>query len=145
MPFIIDKAVRARDEDLPNRHARLLGLRCPSRDVLVFGNTHRQDDARSTIRLVARYIQPHHLWLSRIALHKGSTDITNAELRVAAPHILRFNAKRMGKRSHVFPITMLQHGNQQADFVLEMVYDRRLGQSACFGYLTNGKAPKPVL
>ena len=63
-------------------------------------------------------------------------------MRVAAPHILRFNAKRMGKRSHVFPITMLQHGNQQADFVLEMVYDRRLGQSACFGYLTNGKAPK---
>ena len=47
-------------------------------------------------------------------------------MRVAAPHILRFNAKRMGKRSHVFPITMLQHGNQQADFVLEMVYDRRL-------------------
>lgn len=40
---------------------------------------------------------------------------------------------------------MLQHGNQQADFVLEMVYDRRLGQSACFGYLTNEKAPKPVL
>ena len=97
------------------------------------------------MRLVARYIQPLHLWLSRIALHKGSTDITNAELRVAAPHILRFNAKRMVKRSHIFPITMLQHGNQQADFVLEMVYDRRLGQSACFGYLTNGKAPKPVL
>jgi hypothetical protein len=53
--------------------------------------------------------------------------------------------REWAKRSHVFPITMLQHGNQQADFVLEMVYDRRLGQSACFGYLTNGKAPKPVL